>query len=374
VQYQFQSNIFLHKLTKLPFFLLFIIFIISSFGVAVLYSVSGGGEHNWAYKQIINFCVFLPIAIFIAIINIKIFFKFSYIFYFVALILLIMVDFNIFSVVAKGANRWINLGVIKLQPSELIKPTLVIVIARYCHQLHAGEINKTSAILPLLLLIIIPAGLVIKQPDLGTGIIILLISLVMLFVAGVALWKFIALGITVIGSLPILWNLLHDYQKRRILVFFNPDMDPLGSGYNIIQSKIAVGSGGFWGKGFMQGTQSHLDFLPEYQTDFIFSSLAEEVGFFGSASLIVLYSVVILLFLTIAFNCKTIFAKLVVVGISTIFFSHVFINISMVLGLLPAVGVPLPLISYGGTMMGATLIGVGFVMSAHIHKNYSVLN
>ena len=365
-----RQTLYLSKLRRLPFTLLFVICLICSIGFTVLYSASDSNIHPWAYKQIINFSIFLPIAIIIAIIDLKVIFKLSYLFYFAILILLFGVE--LFGSVSMGAKRWMDLGFIRLQPSELVKLAIVLMLARYFHQLKSENSVRISQVLLPLIAVILPSLLIIKQPDLGTGSIAIIIAVSLFFAVGIQIWYFVMAGSLTLACIPIIWNMMHDYQKNRVLVFLNPEREPLGSGYNIIQSKIAIGSGGLLGKGFAKGTQSHLNFLPEHQTDFIFATLAEEFGFIGGLILVLLYSFTIFISLMIAVNCKSLFSKLVVIGVITILFSHVFINISMVMGILPVAGVPLPFISFGGTMMASMLIGFGLVMNAEIHKNNNV--
>lgn len=346
------------------------ILMISSFGFVILWSASGGHLEPWAKKQIINFCLFFPFSILLSMIDIRIIYKFSYIFYFGVLLLLIGVE--LFGVTAMGGKRWIDLGITRLQPSEPAKLAIVLMLAKYFHNLNLNEILKTSKILPPIFAVLVPVILIIKQPDLGTGIINLVVAVSIFFIAGVQIWKFAAVGASILVLLPIAWRVMYEYQRLRVLVFLDPMKDPLGAGYNIIQSKIAIGSGGLFGKGLTHGTQSHLDFLPEHQTDFIFSTLAEELGFTGCFSLLTLYTAMILICLTIVVNCRSLFGKYMVVGITSILFSHVFINIAMVMGILPAVGVPLPFISYGGTMMASMLIGMGLIMNASVHRNVNI--
>jgi len=359
-------NSWLHKFLKLPVLLTITICLISSLGFLVLYSAAGGNLYPWAYRQILNFALLFPMSILIATINIKTIYRFSYYFYFAVMFSLIAVE--IFGTTAKGASRWLNLGFLKLQPSEPTKLAIVLMLARYFHDLKANQVNQFSKTFLGMLAVICPFALICKQPDLGTAIIVIIVAVSIFFASGIDTWKFIALGISVLGSLPIIWHMMYDYQKQRVMVFLDPNKDPLGNGYNIIQSKIAIGSGGLWGKGIGYGSQSHLDFLPEHQTDFVFATMSEELGFAGGISLLFLYSLVISISISIAINCRTMFGKLVSVGITTIFFSHAFINIAMVMGLLPAVGVPLPLVSYGGTMMSSMLIGFGLIMNAEIHR------
>ena len=361
---------YFNKLRKLPFTLLCTICIICSIGFIALYSAADADIHPWAYKQIINFVIFLPIALIVAVTDLKLIFKLAYLFYFAILILLFGVE--LFGSISMGAKRWIDFGFMRLQPSELTKLAIILMLARYFHQLKSDTSLQCKEIVLPIIAIILPAFLIIKQPDLGTGIITIIIAITIFFGAGLQMWYFITAGAMTIICIPIIWNIMHDYQKNRVLVFLNPEREPLGAGYNIIQSKIAIGSGGLFGKGFTQGTQSHLKFLPEHQTDFIFATLSEEFGFIGGLVLILLYSLTIFISLMIAFNCKTIFSKLVVIGVTASLFSHVFVNIAMVMGILPVVGVPLPFVSFGGTMMGSMLIGFGLVMNAEIHKNNNV--
>ena len=266
-----------------------------------------------------------------------------------------------------GAKRWIDLAGIKIQPSEPAKISIVLLIARYLDSLKAVELNSFK-VFPSIIAAIIPIILIIKQPDLGTGMLALMVASCMFFASGIKPWKFGLVGSIGCALAPLIWSNMHNYQKQRVLIFLDPELDPLGSGYNIIQSKIAVGSGGFWGKGINQGTQSHLDFLPEHQTDFIFACMSEEFGFVCGFLLLILYSMIIVHCLAISINSRSRFTKLTCVGITSIFFFHIFINIAMVLGLVPVVGVPLPFISYGGTMTASMLIGFGLIMNAHIHR------
>ena len=355
---------------KLPKTLIGLIVLNCSYGFLVLYSAGYNQLSPWALKQIVNFLIFFPLMLCLSYVDLRIIFKYSYIFYFAILILLIGV--TLFGHSAMGAKRWLSVGGIRLQPSEPAKIAMVLFLARYFHSLKAEDIGKIRYLIPAIIAIIIPALLIIKQPDLGTGVVLLAISGIIFFVSGVRLWKFGAVFAASVLSFPLIWTRLHDYQKKRIEVFLSPDQDPLGSGYNIIQSKIAIGSGGFWGKGLGEGTQSHLSFLPEHQTDFIFACLAEDLGFSGGAALIIIYSLIIYMSVSVAINAKNVFGKVLACGIISIFFCHICINIGMVSGLLPVVGIPLPLISYGGTMMGSILLGFGLILNVHVHQ-YSKL-
>lgn len=361
----------LKKINKIPLTIVFLISLIACFGFVLMYSAAQGNMHPWAVRQIIHFSIFLPVMLFIGLIDIRFWYRSAYVFYYLALFLLVVV--HLLGHKAMGATRWINLGFFKLQPSELMKICIVFALARYFHDLNNQPITFRKIIIPGIMLIM-PAILIIKQPDLGTGLILLMLGTMMFFLAGVKRWIFVVGFIMLAIALPLIWQFLHDYQKNRILTFLNPERDPLGSSYNIIQSKIAIGSGGFFGKGFMKGTQSQLQFLPEHQTDFIFTMLCEEWGFLGGFLLLITFSILIFYCYMIGFNAKAKFARLIAMGITSMLFLHIFINISMVMGLLPAVGVPLPLLSYGGTIMMTILIGFGLVISVHVHSKSHINN
>jgi rod shape determining protein RodA len=268
-----------------------------------------------------------------------------------------------------GARRWVDLGVLQLQPSELMKIALVLALARYFHTVSLDDVRRPFYLLPPLALVLAPAGLVLRQPDLGTAIMLVMVGGIVFFMAGVRLWKFAVVILATGGAVPIAWNFLHDYQKNRILTFLSPENDPLGAGYHILQSKIALGSGGMFGKGFLQGTQSHLNFLPEKQTDFIFTMLAEEFGMVGGLLLLSLYLLLFVYGYAIAFRSRNHFGRLLALGLTANLFLYVFINIAMVMGLVPVVGVPLPLISYGGSVMMTAMISLGLISSVSIHRD-----
>ncbi|MBM5782467.1 MAG: rod shape-determining protein RodA [Pelagibacterales bacterium] len=286
-----------------------------------------------------------------------------------ALIMVIVVD--IMGHNAMGATRWFRLGPLTIQPSEIMKVCTVFALAKYFHSIEAEDIGKIRFIIVPLLLIAIPVFFIFYQPDLGTASILGAVGVSVLFLAGVKTWKFMLVGLAGLVAIPFLWIfVLYDYQKQRVLTFLDPNNDPLGSGYNIIQSKIAIGSGGFFGKGLLNGTQGQLNFLPEKQTDFIFTMLCEELGFLGSMFTIALYSVIIGIGISIAMNTKHQFGRLLTMGVMNIFFVHMFINMGMVTGLIPVVGAPLPLISYGGTITASMLIGFGLVLNMDLNKNH----
>lgn len=356
------------KLTQFNWGIFLLILLISAIGWGLLMSAGGGDIHLWASKQVIRFSFGVIIMFGIALVDLRWWLHFSYFFYGLSLLLLCGVEFLGF--IGKGAERWIDLYVIQLQPSELMKIALVMALARYFHS-RPAPLSFRQLLFPLLL-IMVPVILVLRQPDLGTAMILLMAGGTLFFAAGTSLWYFGAAFIGLGASIPILWNFLHDYQKDRILTFFDPSQDALGKGYHITQSKIALGSGGLWGKGYMQGTQASLNFLPEKQTDFIFTLLCEEWGFIGGGSLILLYVLLIILCFRIILTTQNAFGQFVATGMTMTFFLYVAINIAMVMGLLPVVGVPLPLVSYGGTAMLTLLMGFGFLLNVGLHRNLKI--
>ena len=358
---------FLQKFTHLHGGLIFLICLVSCIGFAVLYSAAQGNIEPWAIKQMIRFAVFFPVMILIAVIDIRFWLRYAYVFYTIALLLLLFVEVS--GHTAMGATRWIRLGPLTIQPSEIMKLCLIFALARYFHTINTEDVGRISYLLIPLAMVGAPVLLILKQPNLGTALIATMISGAIFFNAGVKMWKFALVTISGVSAIPIAWPFLHDYQKKRILTFMDPERDPLGDGYNIIQSKIAIGSGGVSGKGFLHGTQSQLSFLPEHQTDFIFTMYAEEFGFIGGITMLGLLSLIIFIGILIALRCQNHYGRLVATGISTMFFLHVFINIGMNMGMLPVVGTPLPLLSYGGTIMMTMLIGFGFLLNVHVHRH-----
>jgi len=356
----------IRKLAELPFFPVFLIFLITAIGIVMMYSASRGNWDPWASKQIVHFSIFFPLMLIISIIDIRFWYRLSYLAYFGSLGLLLAVE--IYGHTAMGATRWINLGFMKFQPSDLMKLSLILALARYFHNLSLKNTYRIIHLIIPIFFVLAPCALIMKQPDLGTAMILLFIGGTIFFLAGVKTWKFASVIGAGLISMPIIWNRLHDYQKARIITFLDPDTDPLGAGYNIIQSKIAIGSGGLFGKGLLKGTQSQLNFLPEHQTDFIFTMFSEEFGFFGCTGLIVLYIMLVFYGFHIALNSKNHFGRILASGSSIFLFVHVIINMSMVSGLLPVVGVPLPLLSYGGTIMMTILISFGFLFNVYIHR------
>ena len=339
----------------------------AGFGIAVLYSAADGSMEPWAAKQTIRFASALILMVGAALVGIRHWFRAAYWVYAIDLALVVAVDLRGF--VGMGAQRWIDLGIIQLQPSELMNVAVVLALARYFHSLSSEEIGRIRYLILPALTVGVPAALVLKQPDLGTAVILLLSGAVLYFIAGVRLRYFVLTVAAAAAALPGVWHLLRDYQKNRIYTFLDPDSDPLGAGYHILQSKIALGSGGLFGKGFLQGSQSHLSFLPEKQTDFIFTTLAEEFGLVGGIGLLALYSMIIVYGFAIALRSRNHFGRLLGLGIATNLFLSVFINTAMVMGLIPVVGVPLPLISYGGTAMLAVMLGFGLLLNVGVHRD-----
>jgi rod shape determining protein RodA len=358
------------KLRDVNWGLVLLISLIASIGFSALYSAAGGDIDPWADRQMARFAIGLVIMVMIAVTDIRIWMRFSYIVYAVGVVLLIAVE--LVGRIGMGAQRWLDLGVVHVQPSEIMKIALVLTLARYFHGLSYEDVGRIRWLVVPLAVVLVPVGLVIKQPDLGTAMLLLASSGAVFFFAGVRAWKFLLVIFGGGAALPVAWNFLHDYQKRRVLTFMNPEQDPLGSGYHILQSKIALGSGGFSGKGFMQGTQSHLSFLPEKQTDFIFTMYAEEHGLIGALVLIALYILLIAYGYAIALRARSQFARLLAGGLTTMLFLYVFINIAMVSGLVPVVGVPLPLVSYGGTAMMTLLVGLGLLINCYVHRDVEI--
>jgi rod shape determining protein RodA len=357
------------KLWHISWSFILLVTLVCSVGFLTLYS-AGNGVNPWAVSQLMHFLVGMAVLVMVALVDIRSWMRWSYALYGIGLILLLAVEVR--GSVGMGAQRWIDLGFIKLQPSEVMKVTLVLALARYFHGATYQEVGRPLFLLPPLIMVALPVALVLKQPDLGTAMMLTLGSGAMFFLAGVRLWKFALILGSGIGAVPVVLSFLRDYQRKRIDTFLNPENDPLGAGYHILQSKIALGSGGLFGKGFMSGTQSHLNFLPEKQTDFIFTMLAEEWGLVGGLVLLALYSLILVYGYAMSLRSRSPFGRLVGLGLTTTFFLYVFINTAMVMGLVPVVGVPLPLISYGGTAMLTLLFGFGLIMRVYIHRDVHI--
>ena len=361
------------KVFALNWALVLVVTAVAAMGWLMLYSIAGGRLDLWAEPQMKRYVMGLVLMFIVAFTPIWFWRSMAGLAYGLSIILLLIVEF--FGTVGMGAQRWIDLGFMRLQPSELMKVTLVMALANYYDALDDKKVSRPLWVLIPVALIVAPTILVLMQPNLGTSIMLLVVGAGVMFAAGVSLWYFGAVLALVVGAVAAVfltrgtpWQLLHDYQYTRIDTFLNPAADPLGAGYNIIQAKIALGSGGWAGKGFMQGTQSRLNFLPEKHTDFIFTTLGEEFGFVGTISLLLLYGLILVFLIWAAIQNKDRFSQLLIIGIAVNFFLYLAINLSMVMGMAPVVGVPLPLLSYGGSATLVIMLAFGRVQSAIVHR------
>ena len=366
------SYSFIDKLKAVDYFLIIIVAIIGSMSVFSIYSTESGNFSFYTKNHLTRFLVFFFMFLVLSFVRVSFWYRQAYIFYILGILLLLLVIF--FGISASGSKRWINFFIMNLQPSELMKIAIIVCFARYYHRIQSSDIQSYKYLLQPIILLLIPCYLVITQPDLGTAILIAGSGLAIIWLAGLNLKYFIYSGLILLVSLPFVISILKPYQKSRILTFFNPDRDPLGAGYQIIQSKIAIGSGGLLGKGFLQGTQSYLEFLPEKHTDFIFTLFSEEFGFVGSMVLILLYALLIYRIIRIGFSSRSFFAKLYCYGFASALFLYIFVNIAMVVGLLPIVGAPLPIMSYGGSSMLSIMLGLSIVMSCKIYSRDPIGN
>jgi len=362
-------NVF-QKFKNFDYILLVCILLLGLVSLATMYSTDGGKVLFHTKSHFVKLVIFTIMMLIISFINIKFWFLIGYFLYIVVIILLAWT--YLFGIKSSGSQRWIDLYFINLQPSELMKICIILCLAKYFHRMKLENVNSIYTIITSLIIIILPMGLVIVQPDLGTSLLIAISGIAVLWFAGINHKYFIYTMLGFLISLPFIISFLKPYQKLRVLTFLNPDRDPLGAGYQIIQSKIAVGSGGIFGKGFLKGTQSYLEFLPEKHTDFIFTLFSEEFGFVGSAFLLLIYAIIIYRILAIGATSRSYFAKIFCYSFGASIFVYIAINMSMVLGLLPIVGSPLPIMSYGGSSMLATMIGFGVVMSARVHNQQSI--
>ena len=356
---------FFQKIRNFDYILLTCILLLGIISTFSMYSTDGGEILFYTKSHMSKFIIFFSLMIFLSFINIKFWHYFGYVFYIVILFLLIWA--TLYGVKASGSQRWINLYFINLQPSELMKVAIIVCLAKYYHRVQLNQVNTLQHIFSAMVILILPIILVITQPDLGTSILIAFSGLLVMWFAGLNIKYFIYSFVIFLVTTPFAISFLKPYQKSRILTFLNPDRDPLGAGYQIIQSKIAVGSGGITGKGFLKGTQSYLEFLPEKHTDFIFTLFAEEFGFVGSLILLLIYIIIIYRIIKIGLISRSYFSKLFCYGFASAIFFYITVNMSMVLGLLPIVGSPLPIMSYGGSSMLATMIGFSIVMSARVN-------
>jgi rod shape determining protein RodA len=336
-------------------------------GYTALYSAAGGSAEPYAERHALRFAFGLVIMLAIGLIDIRLIARVAWPAWLGGVALLVLV--LRMGHVGKGAQRWLELGGLQLQPSELMKLALVLALASWFHRASRERIGNPLFLVPPLIAILIPVGLILKEPNLGTAAITAMLGGAVFFAAGVRWWKFVLVALPVPLLAQLAYSHLHDYQRARIDTFLHPESDPLGAGYNIIQSKIALGSGGMWGKGFLQGTQGHLDFLPEKQTDFIFTMIGEEFGLVGGLAVMALLGLIIVGGMLIALRCRHQFGRLVALGISCNFFLYVFVNIAMVMGVIPEGGVPLPLVSHGGSAMLTVMVGFGVLMSVHVHRD-----
>ena len=343
----------------------------ASIGFSMLYSAANGSFDPWAVQQMMRFSAGILLMLTVAVIDIHVWLRYAYAVYAIALGLLTLVEF--FGSTGMGAQRWIDLGFITFQPSELMKIAIILVVARYFYASRLEDVNRISHNFLPILMLVAPTVLILRQPDLGTAILLSMTGITMFFLVGVRIWIFFAGAIASIAAIFPLWQfVLHDYQKKRLLTFIDPENDPLGAGYHVLQSKIALGSGGLFGKGFLQGSQSHLSFLPEKHTDFIFTMLAEEFGLLGGLTLLSLYLILTIYGFAISLRCHNQFGRLIGMGVTTAFFLNVFFNIAMVMGLVPVVGMPLPMISYGGTAMLTTMFGFGLLLCVFVHRDVRI--
>ena len=367
-----KSNLgFKDKILSLDFKLIFLILLLGIISFFTMYSTERGNFDYYTKNHIYRFITFFIIFIATSFINIRLWHKSAYLFYFVTLILLIGV--SLFGITASGSTRWINLFFINLQPSELMKIALIIFLAKYYNRISSRDVNRLKFLIQPFFALFIPFVLIVAQPDLGTAILIVAGGLVVIWLAGLKIKYFVYSFFTFICLAPVVIAFLKPYQKLRILTFLNPERDPLGAGYQLIQSKIAIGSGGFLGKGFLKGSQSYLDYLPEKHTDFIFTLFSEEFGLVGSFFLLMIYMLIIFRIIAIGNQSRKNFAKLYCYGFAGAFFIYIAVNMLMVLGLLPIVGAPLPIMSYGGSSMLAMMIGLGIVMSCKIYNKDDIL-
>ena len=357
---------FFQKIRSFDYILFLLILVVGVISGFAMYSSDGGELAYHTKNHLVRFSVFYVMMIFISFINIKTWHSIGYLFYIIVLGLLCWA--SLFGVTASGSQRWISLYFINLQPSELMKIAVIVCFAKYYHRMQLSNVNKIKNIIIPLLILFIPIALVVSQPDLGTAILIGLSGIIVLWLAGVNIKYFFYSFLMLVISAPFVISFLKPYQKLRILTFFDPDKDPLGAGYQIIQSKIAVGSGGLSGKGFLKGTQGYLEFLPEKHTDFIFTLYSEEFGFIGSIFLLLVYAIIIFRIIRIGSQSRSFFGKFFCYGFGSAIFVYITVNMAMVLGLVPIVGSPLPIMSYGGSSMLATMIGFAIVMSTGIYS------
>jgi rod shape determining protein RodA len=355
------------RIWRINWGLVLVLTAIAAIGTVALYSAAGGRFDPWAARHAIRYGAALFVLLATALMPPKVWLSLAWPIYAISILLLVAVD--IAGKTGMGAQRWLVVGPMQIQPSEITKVAVILVLARYYHGLTREQAGRFLYALPPLLVIMVPVALVMVQPDLGTAMMVLLGGAALLFVAGVRLWMFLAAAVAALGCMPFAWSFMHDYQRKRVLTFLDPERDPLGAGYHITQSKIAIGSGGLFGKGFLQGTQSSLNFLPEKQTDFIFTTFVEEWGMVGALVLLALFTLVLVWGFSIALRSQHHFGRLLALGVTSMMFLYVFINTAMVMGLLPVVGVPLPLVSNGGTAMISVMFACGLLIGVNVYRD-----
>jgi len=348
------------RLRELPWLVIAAIVAVGGFGLVVLYSAAGGSFQPWALKQGIRFAMLLVAMLALSRVPVEVWLKWAYPLY--GAVLMGLGGVEALGAIGGGSRRWLDTGLIRLQPSEFMKLAIILALARYYHFVPRQYAGKPITLGPPLVLIAMPAALVMLQPDLGTALAITFGGVMMMFLAGVSIWLFLGAGAAIGAALPVVWSLMHDYQRKRVLIFLDPASDPLGAGYHITQSKIAIGSGGVFGKGFLHGTQSHLDYLPELHTDFIFATMAEEWGLVGGLFILGCFGIILFWVVRVALSARAPFARLASMGFAVTLFFYLAINMMMVTGLAPVVGIPLPLVSWGGSAMMTVLILLGIVM------------
>ncbi len=367
-----QSNMsFGQRLWQVNWSFVLLICATASVGFVMLYSAANGSFDPWASRQMMRFAVGIFLMLIVAVVDIHVWLRYAYLIYILSLLLLLAVEFS--GSVGMGARRWIDFGMFTIQPSEIMKMSLILILARYFYASRLEDVGRVSHVLAPVIFIVLPAFLIVRQPDLGTAVLLVASGITILFAVGVRIWMFVfGIVASIVAIIPLWQFVLRDYQKARLLTFLDPDKDPLGTGYHILQSKIALGSGGLFGKGFLAGSQSHLNFLPEKQTDFIFTMLAEEFGLVGGVALITLYTLLLIYAFVISLRCRSQFGRLIGIGVSTSFFLNVFVNIAMVMGVVPVVGMPLPLVSYGGTAMLTLMFGFGLLLCVCTHRDVPI--
>ena len=354
------ASIIPQPLARLPWRLIWLVALICTIGIVTLYSAAGGSMSPWATKQALGMLGFAAIAVAISYIPESFVKQVTFPTYVVILILLVAVEMVGF--VGKGAQRWVDLGFIRIQPSEFMKPAIVLTLARFYDLLPTAEVKKWRGLWVAGLLVLVPWALILVQPDLGTATMVLVGGVTVMFLAGLPMWYFLSAAGAIAAALPIVYSMMHEYQRKRVLIFMDPEADPLGAGYHITQSKIAIGSGGVWGKGYLNGSQSHLKYLPEGHTDFVFATFVEEWGLVGGAMLILAFYAVVWWGMRVAIKAKSRFAQLGAAGLSMTIFFYVTVNLMMVMGLAPVVGIPLPLVSFGSSAVMTVMICLGLLM------------